>query len=160
MVKDTAKISMNVCLDSTFWTAEPFVTWLGFVMHYCELASSWTGVLFRKMIGCLQGQGHNEGFYNQNDYFCHMCWITNPFTTKLGFMADYYIHFLVKRLDCCGQGQGHSEGSELHWTFVKPYFLYHWSLCNESRCVDVLLLKPEWAYTVNSWQQHYNLQYY
>ena len=36
-------------------------------------------------------------------------------------------------------GHGHSDGSKLHWLSVL-HFLYHLYLCNQTRCVDVVII--------------------
>ena len=59
-IKVTAKVKIfSVCLAVIFWTAEPFVTKLGMVIHHhgpeCPT----------KRLVASHGQDHNEGSYNQ-----------------------------------------------------------------------------------------------
>ena len=55
------KLSVNVCPDDIFWTAEYFVAKPGMVMRHhkpeCHV---------EKLVHCFQCQGHSEGLYNQN----------------------------------------------------------------------------------------------
>ena len=80
-VKVTANLwmLMNVCPDNISWIAEPFTTKLGMVMHHYE-----PDCPPKRLVCCLQDQGHNEGSCNQNMTF--VCWIADPFATKLGLM--------------------------------------------------------------------------
>ena len=63
---------------------------------------------------------------------------------------------LVNRLDCCTvQDQDHSKNSK-HCMFVSRIFSVPFSLCNESRCVDVLLLiarpsETKWYILTTPW---------
>ena len=52
---------MNVCPDDIFWSIKQFTTKLGIVMHHYE-----PDCLLKRLVCCLQGQGHSEGSYNQN----------------------------------------------------------------------------------------------
>ena len=72
--------------------------------------------LLNKLFCCLQGQGHNEGAYNQNMFVSTISSeLLIFFTTKLIFMVhNFKLECPVKKL----QGQGHSNGSKLHWMFV------------------------------------------
>ena len=58
------KMSMNVCPDDIFWFAEPFTTKLGMVMRYYEL-----DCLCKRLVCCLQGQGHSQEWYDLNMTF-------------------------------------------------------------------------------------------
>ena len=54
------KISVNVCLDDIFWITEHFITKLGMVMqHHGPKCHA------RKLVCCLQVQGHSEDSFNQ-----------------------------------------------------------------------------------------------
>ena len=58
------KIAVNFDLDDIFLTVECSVTKLGLVMHHYE-----PYYLQKRVVCCLQGQGHSEGSYNQNTIF-------------------------------------------------------------------------------------------
>ena len=63
--------------------------------------------------------------------------------------------FCVKKLDCSFVGQDHYAGAELNWIFLYPICSVDWSLGNQTRCADLLLIitKPsttKWAYTDSS----------
>ena len=90
---------------------------------------------------CQQGQGHSEGSYNQNTTVVHKYGLADPFATKHSFMVHHH--------HCC---------------CVQSYvFLCHRSLCNQTGCVDVLLLiiKPSVSQVgiYWHWQEHSDLQY-
>ena len=55
---------MNVCPDDIFLIGELFTTKLCMVMHHYE-----PDCLLKRLVCCLQGQGHIEGLYNQNVTF-------------------------------------------------------------------------------------------
>ena len=55
------KLSVNACPDDIFWNAEPFTTKPGMVMHHYQPECS-----SKRLVCCLQGQGHNYRWYNQN----------------------------------------------------------------------------------------------
>ena len=63
------------CSDGIFWTAWPFVTKLGMLVHQYEPEGT---------VACyLQGQGHSKGSCNQNVtasaiYFMYFCWTADP----------------------------------------------------------------------------------
>ena len=66
------KIPMKVFLDNISSTAEPFVTKLGMVIHHHR-----PECLVRRLVCCLQGQGHSEGSYNRIGLFLPYllnCW--------------------------------------------------------------------------------------
>ena len=54
-------MSVNVCPDDIFYTAKHFVNKLGMVMrhHKAECQA-------KRLVCCLQGQGHSKGLYDQN----------------------------------------------------------------------------------------------
>ena len=63
--------------------------------------------------GCLEGQGHSEGLYDQNMTFFYVFWTADSLATKLGLMIHHHKpECLVKELDYCIQGQGHNKGSK------------------------------------------------
>ena len=125
-----------------FLTAEPFSAQHSLVVHH----HIDPGCPAEKLVCYLQGQGHIEGWADQNMTcsstiivllngwsFCHHVYV-----------ARWYIiissRVLWKRSDCRVQlqGQGHSKGSNLHWMFVSPIFsvpLDSW----QTMCVDALL---------------------
>ena len=75
------KMSMNVCWDNIFQTAESFTTKLGMVMHHLEPEH------FSKRLVChFQGQGHSEGSYKHNMKLISIFWTADPFATKLILM--------------------------------------------------------------------------
>ena len=59
-VTERFKIPVNVHLDGISWTAEPFVTELGMVMHL----HGWQ-CYARRLVSCHQVQGHSGGSHNQ-----------------------------------------------------------------------------------------------
>ena len=62
--KNTPKIH-EFCPDDIFWFVDSFTTKLGMVMRHHE-----PDCLRKRLIFCLQGQGHTEGSYSQNMTFC------------------------------------------------------------------------------------------
>ena len=52
-------MSMNVCLDDVFWSADHFVTKLGMIMQQHEPECH-----AEKLVHCLQCQDHSEGIYD------------------------------------------------------------------------------------------------
>ena len=70
--KKRFKIAVNVYLDDISLTAEPFVTKLGMVMHHHG-----PECYARRLVYCLQVQGHSEDSYNQACLFLPYllnCW--------------------------------------------------------------------------------------
>ena len=101
---------INFCRDDVFWTAEPFVTKLSMLGHHHELDCH-----VKRLLYCLQGQGHNEGSCNQNMTVYYFSWTADSFSTTLSLMVHYHeLECLVERFYCCVQGQGHSRGSCFH----------------------------------------------
>ena len=61
---------MNVRPDNIFWTDKPFATKLGMVMYHQE-----PDCLPKRLVCCLQGQGHSKGSFNQNvTFYLLNCW--------------------------------------------------------------------------------------
>ena len=54
-------MSVNVCPDDIFSTAEQFATKLGMMVYYHEAMCH-----VEKIVHYLQCQGHSKGLYNQN----------------------------------------------------------------------------------------------
>ena len=52
---------VNICLDNIFLTTEHFVTKPGIVMHHHK-----PDCHAKKLIHCVQCQGHSKGLYTQN----------------------------------------------------------------------------------------------
>ena len=97
------KMSVSLCPDDIFWTAEHFVTKLGMVMQHhepecyaekncllCSLSRSLWGLIWSK--------------YD----FLYVFWTADPFGTKLGLIELLW----------CGQSQGHKRGSEFQWLSI------------------------------------------
>ena len=81
-VKVTAnfKMLLNVSPDDMFWITEHFTTKLGMVMHHYE-----PDCLPKRLVCCLQGQGHGEGSYNQNmTFYLLNCWSFCNYTLQNG----------------------------------------------------------------------------
>ena len=72
------KMLMNVCRDDISSTAEPSVTKLGLVHHGPEYHA-------RRLVCCLQVQGHSEGLYNQIWLFLQY----QLFATKFNWMVHH-----------------------------------------------------------------------
>ena len=110
-VKITVKVQNVIeCLDDIFWTAQPFVTKLGLVIHHHE-----PKCLVEKLICYLQG--HWEGSYNEN---MTAFTISSELQILLQPNLERWCSIIsqrVKELNCCIQGRGHSKGSECHWMF-------------------------------------------
>ena len=95
-VSPNFKMLMNVCPDDIFWIAETFIVKLGFVMHHYK-----PDCFSKRMVCCLQDQGHSLGTYIIKIMtVLYVFWTADPFATKLGWMAHHYkLDCLVKRLD-------------------------------------------------------------
>ena len=83
------RIQVNVHLDDKSSAAEPSVIKLGMVMQHYE-----PDCLSKRLVCCLQGQGHSEGSYkgsyNQNMDMLYIIWTANPFANKFGLMSLYH----------------------------------------------------------------------
>ena len=67
---------------------------------YCDTLSWAIDCLSKRLVCCLQGQGHSEGSYNQNMTFWYIFWTSYPFATKLGLVAHHHkLDCLVRRFD-------------------------------------------------------------
>ena len=127
--EDHSKGSECDCL-SGHWIAEPFVTKLDMMMQHQEWSVIWKDwfAIFkdkdtlkaRKIVWWLFLQ------YPLN------CW---AFCNH-----HHHHHCLMKRLDYCVQGHGCCDGTQLYWMFVSPLFCVPLILCNQTGCVDELLL--------------------
>ena len=139
-VKVVAKVqSFNFCPDDIFWTAEPCVTKLGTVMHHRGQERHVKDGFAVFMVKFTM-RAHTIKYVS----FYHIYWTSHSFATRFNWLVHHdTLKCLVQKLDCCGQSQGHSEVSKLHWIIVSSIFLYSWYLCNQTRCVDVLLLKTK-----------------
>ena len=155
-VKVTAKLMfMNGRPDNTFCTAEPFVRKPECHVKRMVSYTQWfptfkVRVTFRTLVSLL---GLLLPVYR----------IAGPFATKFMLGVHHQHYCLVEILDCMVfRIQCHGEGSKRPWLFVSPIFLSHWSLCNQTRCVDVLLpmTKPSANQLDIYWQQHCHLQYH
>ena len=72
-------------LDNISSTAEPYVTKLGKVMHH-----HWPECHARKLVCCLQVQGHTEAHIIKYDCVYHIYWTTDFLATKFNWMVHYH----------------------------------------------------------------------
>ena len=88
-------MSVNVCSNDIF--VEPFTTKLGIVMHNYEPCC-----LSKRLVSCLQGQGHSYDNININRiWLFNVIWTADPFATEMGLMVHHHkVDCLVKILDC------------------------------------------------------------
>ena len=97
----------------SYW---PSVTKLGMVMrHHGPKYHA------RRLVCCLQVQGHSYGSYTQNVAFKYIIWTADAFAIKLGLVAHHHkVDCLVKRLDCSVvvQVSVARKGSEFQWMFI------------------------------------------
>ena len=103
-------MSVSVCLDGIFWTAEHFVIKFGLLMEHQQSVMK---IFF--FFGCLQVQGHREGSYDQSMTFCYTFWTAYSLAFKPGLVVHHYKPVSLERMDHNIQGQGHSEGSIKIW---------------------------------------------
>ena len=125
-------------LDNISSTAEPFGTKLGMVMHHhgpeCRA---------RRLFFCLRSRGHSQGSYNQIWLFLPYLQTADLFATKFKWMVHYH------KLECLYKGwiifkvKISIKVQNLIESLCILYLLYHWSLGNETRCADSLLLKTK-----------------
>ena len=97
--------SKYVSFNYSLWTADPFATKLGLIVHYYK-----SECLMNKLDCFVQVQDH--GKISKCEWmFVQMIFseLLNLFATKLGMvMYHYEPDCLSKRLICCLQSQGHS----------------------------------------------------
>ena len=104
-------------------------------------ATSWAKCYARRLVCCLQAQGHIERSFNQIWLFLPYllnCW---SFYNQIYWMV-LIISFsdLCKKFGCCFQGQDHSEDSKLYWIclyLTSSVLLISWQA---GRCADLLKL--------------------
>ena len=105
------------CVSNIFWTIETFVAKLSMVMHHHE-----PDCLAKGLFCYHQGQGHNEGSYNQNTFFS----ISSELLILLqpNLVWWYFMSWNVLWKDCIAvyQSQGLSDGSKLCWLFISSVF--------------------------------------
>ena len=128
------RMSVNVCPDEIFWTAEHFAIKLGVVMqhHAPECHAE------KKIVRYFQGGGHSEGSYDQN-----MTLSTLSSELLIPWQPNFFLKWYViisqsvlgKKLDYCIQGQGHSEGSKF-WCLSRWYFRSHQTFRYQIWCSD------------------------
>ena len=90
------KMSLNVNCLSRWYLLNAFTTKLSMVVHQCE-----SDCLPKRLVCCLQGQGHSERSFNQNITFQYIFWAADPFLTKVLMAYHHKLDCGVKRLDCC-----------------------------------------------------------
>ena len=140
--------------SSVFWTTDPFATKFGLMAHHHN--RTWYGDTLHVGLGScekfvvLSLKSRSQwGSYSQM-YICfyHFCCIADLFLTRFDWMVPHCkLGYLCKEMDCYVQGQGHSEVWKRLYIISVFYFLYHWSLGNHARCVDVLWLIIKWSTT-------------
>ena len=101
------RIPVNVYVEDTFLTAEPYVTKLGIMMHHHALER-----LARRLVSCLQVQGHSMGSYNQMT-------VSTISTALRTFLQPNLIgwYIIISWSVLCNFFfflSGHGEGSELY----------------------------------------------
>ena len=131
------KMSVDVCPDDIFWTTEHFVTILGMVMQHhdpeCHVGKKLFAIFKVKVTVKLIWLKYDSWSDDTLSYAGVSC---------------------EKKKDYCIQGQDHSKDLKLYSVFM--YLLYHWSLGNQIRCADLLLIitkssTAKWAYSIY-WQ--------
>ena len=91
-----------------FWTADPFATKLGLIVHYHK-----PECFMEKLDCCVQGQGHSKISK------CQWMFVQMMSSEMLNLLTPSLVLWCIimsqivsqKRLVCCLQGQDHGEGS-------------------------------------------------
>ena len=151
-------ISINVCLNDIFWTAEPFITKFGMVIHIHKLG--WDVINNNNnKTGLLSSRSKSQLGLIESKYDCFYCifWTSDPFLTKFCIVVHHHkLEHLVERLLCCVQSQGHREGSYLRWMFVLTIssWLFNLSYPNLAWCYTTMsqsVLSTDCCASIMSW---------
>ena len=138
---------MNLHLDNISSSAEPSVTKFALVMHHHG-----PECLARRLVCCLQVRAHIVKY----DCFYHICWTANLFAPTFKWMVHHHkLECLVQKNTLFSWSWSQCRFKTLFSFLSILYLLYHWSLGNQTRCADLLLIitKPsttKWAYTDSS----------
>ena len=115
---------------NVFSNAEPFVTKLGMAIHHHA----------PECHAHLQGQGDSEASYNQI-WLYHIHWTADPLAAKLnGWYIIVHWSVWYKNWIVVFKDKVRLKFKNVTESLSILYFLYHWSLRHQTRCVDVLVL--------------------
>ena len=90
------------------------------------------------------------------DCFYHIYWTAYLFATAFNWMVHHHnLECFLLKLDCSFKVKNTVQLQNLIESLCISYLLYQWSLGNQTRCADLLLIisKPittKWAYTDSS----------
>ena len=141
---------MNVHLGNIS-TAETSVTKLGMVMqHYGPKCHA------RRLVCYLQIQGVTvQAHLIKYDRFFHICWSAYLFATKFDWWYIIISWSVLCKNQIVFKAKITVKVENLIESFCILYLLYHWSLCNQNRCVDLLFMitktsTTKWVFTDSS----------
>ena len=107
-------ISVDVCLNDILWTAEPFITKFGMVIHIHKLG--WDVISNNNKTGLLSSRSKSQLGLIESKYDCFCCifWTSYPFASKLCLVVHHHkVDCLVNRLLHCVQVQCHTRQQKL-----------------------------------------------
>ena len=123
------KMSMNVCLEQIFWTTEKLITKLGMVLHHHEPVC-----LAKRLLCCLQDQGHSVLLYLLNYwFFCNQTLVWWHMIVSWVVLWKDCIAVFVLKVKVTAKIQNFIEFSS------GPYILNCWTTCNQTWYGDASL---------------------